>query len=238
MATETLSPKKVNWFVAMMSSSLGRKLIMALTGLFLILFLVVHLIGNLQLLKNDNGEAFNKYAEFMGHNPLIQTVSIGNFFFIFLHIVYALMLTLQNAKARPQAYAYSRPEKGSAWSSRNMGILGTIILIFLVVHLQNFWFQAKFGFTPEATYGTQKVKDLYQITATAFSQLWLVALYLISMVGLAFHLSHGFQSAFQTLGLNHIKYNGLIKTLGLLFSILVPAAYAAIPLLMYLKSLN
>ncbi len=219
----------MNWFVQMMSSSIGRKLIMALTGIFLILFLAVHLTGNLQLLKDDAGESFNAYAQFMGHNPLIQFISIGNFSFILLHIVYAIVLTTKNKKARPVGYM-GENTKTSSWKSRNMGILGTVILIFLVVHLQNFWFQMKFGYVPLDDNGN---KDLYLITKESFGQLWLVVLYVLSMIGLAFHLSHGFASAFQTMGLRHQKYTPLIKGLGLVFSIVVPAAFASIPLIMF-----
>lgn len=213
----------------MMSSTIGRKLIMSLTGLFLILFLLVHLSGNLQLLKGDAGESFNSYAHFMGNNPLIKVVSIGNFFFILLHIVYAILLTLHNRKARPVGYI-SESTKTSNWNSRNMGILGTIILIFLVVHLQNFWFKMKFGYIPLDDMGN---KDLYMETKEAFSQWWLVALYVISMVFLASHLSHGFQSAFQTLGLNHKKYTPIIQFVGKAFAIVVPLLFAIIPIMMF-----
>ena len=227
----------MNWIVQALTSTLGRKLIMALTGAFLCLFLVVHLSGNLQLLKDDGGESFNKYAEFMGHNPLIQAGYIGNFFFIALHIVTSILLTLRNRKARPVAYAYSKEGKSSAWSSRNMGILGTVILIFLVVHLQNFWFKVKFGVSlpPAAVYDGVEYKDVYTLSKVAFSELWIVVLYLISMVGLAFHLSHGFASMFQSLGLNHKKYNYLIKFASYEFGLLIPAGFACIPLLMFLE---
>ena len=231
--------KKPNWFIQFVGSTLGRKLLMGLTGLFLILFLTVHLIGNLQLLQlfyPDNGKAFNLYAEFMGHNEIIQIISKGNFFFIFLHIVISLLLTLTNRKARPVAYAYNKPSANSIWTSRNMGILGTIILIFLVVHLQNFYAQMKWGVTPMVEYDGKPYKDLYALSVEAFSQLWLVALYVVSMLALAFHLSHGFQSAFQTIGLNHKKYTPFIKTLGLIYSIGVPAGFALIPIITYLQN--
>lgn len=223
----------MNGLRATLSSSVGKKLIMALTGLFLCLFLVIHLIGNLQLLKADSGEAFNRYAQFMGHNPLIQFISIGNFVFILLHIIFSLVLTRINKNARPISYAANKPSANSLWSSRNMGILGTIILIFLVVHLQNFWYHMKFGVTPMVTYGTETFKDLYAMTREAFSQGWLVVLYVVSMAGLAFHLSHGFQSAFQTIGFNHKKYKATINTIGIAFCILISAAFAFIPVYIF-----
>jgi succinate dehydrogenase / fumarate reductase cytochrome b subunit len=232
MATATITK---NWLVDMLTSTLGRKLIMALTGLFLILFLVVHLLGNLQLLKNDGGEAFNRYADFMGHNPLIQTISIGNFFFIVLHIVTSILLTIKNRQARPVQYVYSNMGKSSSWASRNMMLLGTIVLIFLVVHLQAFWAKSKFGGLNNTTLDGKTIRNLYEATQIAFSEAWIVGLYVISMVGLAFHLFHGFKSAFQTLGINHKKYTPLIHHIGIAFAVFVPAAYACIPVLMFLK---
>lgn len=223
----------MKWFVDLFSSTLGRKLVMALTGLFLITFLVIHLIGNLQLLKNDGGLAFNTYAEFMGHNPLIQTVSKVNFGLILMHIVWSLLLTMRNRQARgPQPYAITG--KSSIWSSRNMGILGTFILIFLVVHLKDFYWQQHFNEAmPRQTYDGKEVKDLYTIVGFAFSQAWYVILYVICMIALAFHLFHGFGSAFQTLGLNHLKYNPIIKVVGVAFSLIVPALFALIPIVMF-----
>lgn len=232
MATATITK---NWLVDMLTSTLGRKLIMALTGLFLILFLVVHLLGNLQLLKDDNGEAFNRYADFMGHNPLIQTISIGNFFFIALHIVTSILLTLKNKAARPVQYAYSNMGKSSSWASRNMMLLGTIVLIFLVVHLQAFWAKSKFGGLNNTTLDGKSVHNLYEATQVAFAEAWIVGLYVLSMIGLAFHLFHGFKSSFQTLGLNHKKYSPIIHHIGVAFAVFVPAAYACIPVLMFLK---
>ncbi|MDW8296322.1 MAG: succinate dehydrogenase cytochrome b subunit [Raineya sp.] len=231
----TATTQKKNWLVDMLTSSLGRKLIMALTGLFLILFLVVHLLGNLQLLKGDNGESFNRYADFMGHNPLIQTISIANFFFIILHIITSILLTIKNRAARPVQYAYVNLSKSSSWASRNMMLLGTVVLIFLVVHLQAFWAKSKFGGLNEITIDGKKMHNLYEATQLAFNELWIVILYVVSMVGLAFHLVHGFKSAFQTLGLNHKKYNGLIHHVGIAFAVFVPAAYACIPVLMHTK---
>lgn len=230
----TVSYKK-NWVVDMLTSSLGRKLIMALTGLFLILFLIVHLLGNLQLLKDDNGESFNRYADFMGHNPLIQTISIGNFFFIVLHIITSIILTIRNRAARPIPYAYTNLSKSSTWASRNMMLLGTIILIFLVVHLQGFWAKSKFGGLNTITIDGKTMHNLYEATQIAFNELWIVVFYVVSMIGLGFHLVHGFKSAFQTLGINHKKYNGFIHHVGVAFAVFVPAAYACIPVLMHLK---
>lgn len=204
---------------------------MALTGLFLISFLVIHLIGNLQLLKHDGGQAFNIYARFMTSNPLIKTISYLLYTSIVVHALWALLLTLQNRKARGGSYAMDN--KSSAWTSRNMGILGTIILVFIIIHMRDFWAQMHWGGIPTVNYDGQEVKDLYSIVALAFSQAWYVALYVVCMVVLAFHLWHGFSSAFQTLGLNHLKYNKLIDVVGKTIAIVIPAAFAWIPIAMF-----
>lgn len=224
----------MNWFTKLLSSTLGRKLMMALTGLFLILFLVVHLIGNLQLLKEDDGEAFNVYAHFMTSNPLIKVVSYVNYAAILIHVVWAILLTQLNRRARgSQGYAVTK--NSSAWTSRNMGILGTLILIFLVIHLKGFWYEMHWGGIAKTTYEGKDYKDLYAVVDKAYSQGWYVGIYVLSMLVLAFHLWHGFASAFQTLGLNHLKYNPVIKFVGRAFAIIVPALFALIPIWMFLR---
>jgi len=225
----------MKWFIEMFSSTLGRKLVMALTGLFLISFLLVHLIGNLQLLKNDGGHAFNVYAEFMSTNPIVQTISKVNFALILGHIIVSALLTIKNRKARgPVGYSVGN-SKSSIWSSRNMGILGTIILVFLVIHLKTFWAEMHWGGVQVLDYDGKPVRDLYTLCNEWFHKGWYVALYSFSMLAIAFHLWHGFISSFQTLGLNHLKYNGLIAFVGKAFSIIIPALFALIPIMMYLS---
>lgn len=223
----------MNWFLKFLSSSIGRKLLMALTGLFLILFLVVHLAGNLQLLKDDGGRAFNIYAQFMTSNPLIKTISYVNYALILLHVIWAIWLTKSNTSARgPEGYAVSK--NSSHWTSRNMGILGTLIFIFLIIHLRGFWWKMHNGPINSVDYDGASVKNLFEIVDAAYSLWWYVLLYVVSMAVLAFHLWHGFISAFQTLGLNHPKYSPLIKFVGKAFSIIVPLLFAIIPIFMYL----
>lgn len=206
---------------------------MALTGLFLILFLVVHLIGNLQLLKPDQGQAFNIYAQFMTSNPLIKVISWVNYALILIHIVWSIMLTRRNRLARgTKGYAVNR--NSSHWTSRNMGILGTFIFIFLVIHLRGFWYEMHWGDVPTSTYDGAQYKNLYAVVDKAYENIWFVALYVVSMALLAFHLFHGFGSAFQTLGWNHVKYNPLIRFIGVSFAIIVPALFALIPVYMYM----
>ncbi|MFC5283620.1 succinate dehydrogenase cytochrome b subunit [Pedobacter alpinus] len=247
------------------SSTLGRKLIMSLTGLFLCSFLIIHLIGNFQLFKDDAGLAFNQYAHFMTNFTPIKVVSYLLYTSIIVHTVWAIILTRKNNAARPQGYAI-KPKDGSIWSSRNMGILGTIIFVFIVVHMSNFWFKYHQGYTPFIEYSTDlttgattsrelsaseftkyvsyvdngveitKSEDLYLEVSTAFKQWWLVAFYIIAMVALAFHLIHGFQSAFQTLGWDHSKYKNLINFLGVwVFGVLIPLGFASMPLYFLFK---
>lgn len=225
----------MSWFTKTMSSTLGKKLLMALTGLFLIIFLAVHLIGNLQLLKDDGGMAFNIYAKFMTTNPLIKASSYILYSTFIVHIIWSVLLTLKNRSSKNGNYVVVNAAPSVTWSSRNMGILGTIILVFLIIHLKNFWYEMHWGAIGMANYDGQEYKDLYTVVAVAFSQLWYVVLYVVGMLGVAFHLYHGFQSAFQTLGINNKKYTPLIKVVGVAYSILVPLAFAAIPIIMFLK---
>jgi len=228
----------MGWLSDALKSSLGRKLVMALTGLFLVLFLVGHLLGNMLLFANDGGQAFNEYARFMTSTPIIQALSLITYASIIIHVVYSIIITRKNRGARPIAYAVNTASANSLWTSRNMGVLGTIVLIFLVIHMKSFWYQMKFGEMPMVNYqGAGEFKDLYSIVAEAFTQWWYVALYVVAMFGLAFHLSHGFKSAFQTLGLTHKKYTPLIESVGFWFAIVVPVLFALMPVVMYIQSL-
>lgn len=209
---------------------------MALTGLFLILFLTGHVSGNMLLFKGDGGEAFNKYAQFMTTNPAVKILSYLTYISVIAHVIYSILLTRKNKTARPVGYAESKASTNSAWSSRNMGVLGTIILIFLVVHMQGFWAKMHWGDMPMVTYEGETYKDLYQIVQFAFQNEILVAGYVIAMGFLSFHLSHGFASAFQTLGLNHVKYSPAIELIGKIYCILVPVLFASMPLYIYFTS--
>lgn len=208
---------------------------MSLTGLFLISFLVIHLLGNLQLLKDDGGMAFNQYAYFMTHNPLIKTVSYGLYFFILLHTVQGLLLYFNNRKSRGQQKYAVKNRTSSSWEARNMALLGSLILIFILIHMGDFWFAMKAGKLDMVNYEgfDEPVSNLYTKVALSFKQLWIVIFYVIAMIGLGFHLKHGFWSAFQTLGLNHKKYSPMIKTIGVILAVLLPIGFAIIPLYYY-----
>ncbi len=219
----------MNWVINFLTSSIGRKLIMSLTGLFLILFLVIHLVGNLQLLIDDQGETFNLYAYSMTNNPLIKIISYGNYFFILLHAIQGILLWRKNAAAKGTTYAAKKGPSAS-WASRNMGPLGIVILVFILIHMWQFWFQMHYGNLPPVTYDGLAVKNLYVPVMEAFKNPLYACFYVICMVVIAFHLSHGFQSAFQSMGLNHKKYTPAIKFLGTAYSILIPAGFALIPI--------
>lgn len=226
----------MSWFTKFLSSSIGKKLIMSLTGLFLITFLPVHLVGNLQLLYNDGGVAFNEYAQFMTHNPFIKFTSYGLYFFILLHAVMGIVIWLKNRAAKGSRYAVSSTTT-SSFASRNMAWLGIIIGAFLVLHLIQFWLKMKMGTLPmvDVPAFDHQVNNLYLPVKEAFSQWWYVLIYVVSMIVIGLHLWHGFQSAFQSLGLNHKKYTPLIKGLGAAYSIVIPVGFIIIPVLFYLR---
>lgn len=231
-----------SWIVRFLTSSIGKKIVMALTGLFLISFLAVHLAGNLQLVfTNDNGQAFNEYAYFMTHNPVIKFTSYGLYAFILIHAVQGILLWINNRKARGgTGYAVKNDRVASATkSSIYMGSLGTVILIFIIVHMVQFWAQMHFtDNVADVSYAGMEhpVKDLYTLVSAAYTSIWFVLFYVVSMLFIAFHLLHGFESAFQTLGLNHPKWSPIIRTVGRAYAIIVPLGFAIIPILMYLDN--
>ncbi len=216
----------MNKFSQFLHSSLGNKLLMSFTGLFLILFLVVHLIGNLQLLIDDQGVAFNAYSEIMEKNLLIKVIAYALYFAILLHTYKGIDITIRNRKARgAQRYAV-KAKSDTTWSSRNMALLGSLLFVFIGIHMSDFWYKFKFGSHGDV--------DFYAMVDLSFSQLWIVIFYVASQLVLAFHLAHGFQSAFQTLGLRDGNYTTVIKNIGTGFAILLPLLFAIIPVLMYL----
>ena len=269
----------------LIKSSLAKKYWMALTGLFLCLFLVGHLAGNLQLfISGEAGKLqFNEYALFMTTNPAVKILSYVTYLSILFHAIDGILLTIQNKKARPTAYAMSQPSANSSFASRNMALLGTIILVFIATHMVNFWAKMHFDELPlqTVTIGspenqtTQELyitttgtylpvngveirnntqlfdktydikvgegyKDLHKIVLDFFNPqvndmaLLFMLIYVISMAAMAFHLVHGFQSAFQSLGMRHKKYTPIIQKIGFAFAIIVPLAFASIPVYLFL----
>jgi succinate dehydrogenase / fumarate reductase, cytochrome b subunit len=215
------------------TSSVGKKLVMAFTGLFLISFLVVHVGINACIFANDGGDMFNRAAHFMGSTVVIRIMEIGLFLGFILHIVQGLMLEFQNRSKRQSKYVVNNASANSKWYSRSMGLMGTLILLFLVLHLGHFWVKARItGGIPETGAGHH---DMFFLMKETFSELWIVVVYILGCVSLAWHLVHGFQSAFRTVGVSNKKYLALVNQAGIAFSIIVSLAFAMMPIAMYLK---
>lgn len=223
----------MSWVINFFTSSIGRKLIMSFTGLFLITFLPVHLLGNLQLLYADGGEAFNLYAKFMTTNPVIKFTSYGLYAGILLHTIQGIILWRKNAGSRTQKYAVAS-KTTSSFASRNMGWLGVIILVFILIHMFQFWLKMKFNMDiGTQTYDGVVTKDLYKLVSNVYANPLFVIFYVVSMIVIGIHLNHGFASSFQTLGLNHKKYTPFINMLGKAYSVLIPLGFAIIPIWMF-----
>ena len=229
------------------TSSIGKKFTMGLTGFFLITFLIVHCFINSMIFFNDGGQTFNHWGHFMGSNLIIRTMEIGLFVFLLLHIVQGLSLWKQNNSARPVKYAVSHPEKNSTWYSRSMGLLGTLILLFLILHLYHFWLPSRFGgmaniqaleTTTLGEYSNQEAHNLYKEMQLVFQNPLAVIVYVLGVFSLCWHLLHGFQSAFQTFGINHKKYTPLIKITGFVYSIVICLLFALMPVSIYMAWIN
>jgi len=224
----------MNWISSMFSTAVGKKILMSLTGLFLISFLVVHAYINLNVLFTNGEENFNRAAHFMGTNLLIRIMEIGLFAGFIAHIYQGFALEFYNRTRRTNKYAVSPGNATSKWYSRSMGLLGTLILLFLIVHLIHFWVPSRFGgLQPFTSSDGIEMHNLYLRMDEIFTQEWVVALYLAGCLSLAWHLVHGFKSAFQTLGLNNPKFGSTIQLIGIVFSIFVPLVFALMPVFMY-----
>lgn len=211
----------------LVNSSIGKKLMMGLAGLFLAVFLVVHLGINLLVLLNDGGQAYGVAVHFMTTNILIKIMEIFLFGGFVLHIIYGVVLQIQNWIARPVKYVKTNSSQTSFFS-KYMIHTGAIVFVFLAIHFMNFYF-VKLGWVkvPE---GAEGAHDFYNMVLNLFRNPLYSWLYVGFMIFLSFHLNHAFQSAFQTMGWNHIKYTPIISFVGTAYSIIVPAGYAVIPL--------
>ncbi len=208
---------------------------MALTGLFLISFLVVHVGVNACIWANDGGVMFNKAAHFMGSTIVIRIIEVGLFVFIFAHIIQGYVLTVSNQSKRKTGYAIPMGNRGSKWYSRNMGLLGTLILIFFILHWYHFWIPSRFGHVDEVEIGGKQMHNLYGLMKITFSQLWVVIVYVLACFSLCWHLIHGFQSAFRTIGVSNNRYLIMINVMGIGFSVIVSLAFAMMPVSLYLN---
>jgi len=210
-------------------SSIGRKILMALSGLFLISFLIVHASVNALIFCNDNGKTFTIGAHFMATNPIIRTIEIILIFGFIIHIVQGLALWRKNRKARSIGYSYKDSTPGVKWYSKSMTLLGTLILLFLVIHTQNFWIPNRIH---QFQYGEEL--PLYEMLIEKFQSPIEVLIYLIGCFSLGWHLLHGFQSAFRSIGINHKKYNPLILKFSYGFAIIISSTLAIMPVSIYL----
>ena len=227
-----------------LSSSIGKKLIMSVTGLFLITFLLVHLTANLALLFG--AEAFNIVSHFMGTNPIIQVMQPALALGFIIHIIYASILTLQNQKARgSESYDKTVNSHQSSWASKNMYILGAMILSFLVLHIINFFWKIKVTDSPllnEVPVNGEMMENAYALVVGLFKdpQLGMVysAVYVLGAISLGLHLTHGFWSAFQTIGFSNVKWRKRLTVIGYLYAIAVAGGFAIIPIFLMLFGKN
>jgi succinate dehydrogenase / fumarate reductase cytochrome b subunit len=216
-----------------LASSIGKKLVMSLAGLFLVIFLVVHLGINLSLILADSRETFNKAAHFMGNNVIVRIMEIILFGGFLLHMIYGVLLQVQNWFARPERYKKENFSQTSFFS-KFMIHTAAIITLFLIIHLFDFYFRAKiFGDVPLVNYDGKEYHDLGILVIEKFKIGWVVIFYIGCFLLLAFHLLHGFQSAFQTLGLNHRVYTPVIKALGIIYTVVIIAGFISIPVYIF-----
>lgn len=219
------------------TSSVGKKFVMALTGIFLVSFLLVHAGINACIWAMDGGEMFNKAAHFMGATVVIRILEVGLFLGFFLHIIQGLMLEFQNRSRRKQGYAVAIGNNGSKWYSRSMGLLGTILLIFLIIHWWHFWIPSRItgaGLDPVLLSNGVETHNMFALMQLTFQEAWVVVVYVIACISLAWHLIHGFQSAFRTIGVHNNRYLDLIRAVGVGYSVIVSLAFAMMPVSMYL----
>jgi succinate dehydrogenase / fumarate reductase cytochrome b subunit len=227
------------------TSAIGKKIVMGLTGLFLIAFLVVHVGLNACIFydlpffdPNDNGAMFNKAAHFMGATMVMRILEIGLFAIFIVHIIQGWSLEVQNRQKRRRDYHVNLGNRGSKWYSRSMAILGTIIFLFLVIHIADFWVPSRITHNlPQAQYASApgvEFHDVFMKMYNTFQSPLVVILYLLGVLALAYHLFHGFHSAFRTMGVYNKKYLAMLKSLGYGFTIIVCVLFALMPIAMYL----
>lgn len=214
-----------------------RKTIMALTGLFLCIFLVVHLSANFILVLPESTARglYNSYSTLLRENPLITAVSYLLYASILLHAIYALVITIRNRQSKPVRYAKNQASENSSWASQNMGLLGVAILLFIGVHLANFWARIKLGLGESVGMDAEGHIDVYEVTYTLFHNPYYVAFYTLLVIPLAFHLYHGFRSAFMTLGFHHRRGLRIVSKISLIYAAVMGLGFGVIPLIVYLK---
>ncbi len=219
-------------------TSIGRKNLMAFTGLFTSFFLIIHLIGNLILIIPDSyfpiefwgnvasaHDMYNAYSHFLVHFWPISLVAWVLYAALIVHVIDAILITLNNNKAKGEKYKVT-DNSTSTWYSRNMGILGTIIGIFIFIHMTQFWLQYKV---------LENEHDLYNLVVATFKEWWVLVIYEIGIIALGFHLVHGIESAHRSLGVYPKNAMGIVKYIALCFGIIMAVLYAIIPIILYFK---
>jgi succinate dehydrogenase / fumarate reductase, cytochrome b subunit len=227
------------------TSAVGRKFVMALTGIFLISFLIVHvglnacIFADLKWLNPaDNGEMFNKAAHFMGATIVTRLLELVLFIGFIIHIIQGYVIEAKNRSRRGRDYSIDLGSRGSTWMSRSMALLGTLVFLYLVIHIAQFWVPSRITGLEETTYDGKQYHNLFLRMYEVFQQLWVVILYLVGVAALGFHLLHGFHSAFRSLGVHNKKYLNLLKGLGYGFTVIVCLLFALMPIAMYLQWVN
>lgn len=215
----------MGWFFKFTKSSIGKKFMMAITGSFLLIFLIIHLVGNVTLFFGPN--AFNAYVSTLDVvKPLIRVIELVLLAAFVIHIFNGLKLWLENKRAKGVEYKVSGSSENSSLFSRTMALTGSIVFIFLVTHLGTFFWR----FNVHDPMGFASNHQYYDIVVYFFGLWWYAVLYVIAMIFLGYHLNHGFQSAFQTFGWNHNRYTPIIKKIGTIYAIIMAAGFASMPL--------
>jgi len=220
--------------IGLSSTSVGRKVLMALSGFFLLVFLLQHFIINLFSVLNP--VTFNEISHFMGTNSIIQYLMQPLLLFgVLFHLIMGMYLDFKNRSARPIKYAMDKPSENSNWMSRNMIITGIMVMLFLGIHFYDFWIpEIKDKFIAGEWNNPTKYFPHLQ---NKFQDVTRVSIYCSAFVFLSLHLMHGFQSAFQSAGFNHNKYTPIIKKLGMIYAILIPAGFIFIALFHYISQI-
>ena len=214
-------------FSSIYNSSVGKKFVVGLTGLFLCSFLVVHLTINLFAFKNDGGQMYDTYSHFMSTNIFIRPIEIVLALGFLFHIFTSVYLWWMNKLARPVPYKINASNENSTLASRTMFVTGSVIFFFLVVHIRQFFIPTRFSAEELST---------YVMVREAFRNPWYDILYVVAIALLGYHLRHGFQSAFQTFGIKHKKYTLYIEAVGFIFWFLIPLAYISMPVYFFFTS--
>ncbi len=218
---------------SMLKSSIGRKILVSLSGLFLMIFLLVHLAVNLTLIFDDSGELFNKAAHFMATNPAIRIMEPLLALGFIIHIAYAAIVTLRNYMARPARYNKRDSQETGGWVSKNMFFMGSTVFIFLVIHIWNFFWKMRFTGDPlldHVMIDGEQVENSYNLVATLFKSSYIYSsIYVLGAIALGLHLSHGFWSSFHTIGWNNDVWMKRLRTVAIVYAVIIAGGFISIP---------